>query len=213
MASRRGPDNSVRVAISGTSSSVNWANVFHCQLATSGSIAQADLDTWTTAFQLAFKTRFAPYNATSVLYASARTVLYAPGGGELSSLLNMTGTGSGGTVVQDQSASLVVSWLTSVYWRGGKPRSYLAGAPATMIGASGTQITTATQTALQLAAQNFRNDINALTAASITGTTFGFCSFQSGNVERPTSLFFPITGARVHLRLGTQRRRLGRWLP
>ncbi len=42
--------------------------------------------------------------------------------------------------------------------------------------------------------------------------TFGFVSFNSGNAPRGTPLFFAYTGAKVHPRPGTQRRRLGKWV-
>jgi hypothetical protein len=212
MASRRGPDNSVRVSISGTNQAQNWANIFHCQLATSGSIAQADLDTWTTSFANAYKARFGARQVANVAYVLAKTICYTPGGGELISAIAMSGNGtSGGTAVLDNALSKVVSWLTTVYWRGGKPRSYIAGCATSEL-ANGFELTAGEITALGTAGANFRTDVNAFTAGTITGTQFGFVSFNSGNAARPTPLFFPITGAKVHPRLGTQRRRLGKWL-
>lgn len=212
MASRRGPDNSVRISINGTINAVNWANVFYAQLTTSSSIIQADLDTWTSAFQAAYKTRLGAFECSNVLYASARAVLFAPGGGELLSVVSMTGAGTeAGTPIADNSMCKVISWLSSVYWRGGKPRTYLPQAATTDV-TNNNQLVSGVVTNVTTAAQNFRNDINALTAGTITGTQLGFVSFQSGNTPRPTPLFFPFTGARVHPRLGTQRRRLGKWL-
>jgi len=129
MASRRGPDNSARVAISGTSNSRNWANVFHVQFTTSSSISQADLDTWLTAFCNQYKTSFAGQLSPSAGFVNGKATLYTPGGGVLQSVSAMTGAGSGGTIVQDNSASAVISWLSTVYWRGGKPRTYLPAIP------------------------------------------------------------------------------------
>jgi hypothetical protein len=124
----------------------------------------------------------------------------------------MTGAGTGGTAIDDSSGSTVVSWLTSVYWRGGKPRTYVPAIVGTTVSADDHTITAGGITAATTAGNNFRTDVQALAPGTITGTTFGFVSFQSGNAERPTPLFFPISGARVHGRLGTQRRRLGKWL-
>jgi len=212
MATRRGPDNSVRVAIKGLYGSQNWANVFHCQLTTSSSIIQADLDTWTTSFQAQFKTSFAPRQSTGVSYVSATTTLYSPGGGVITSVIAMTGAGTNaGAIVNDNSASAVISWLSTVYWRGGKPRTYLqsviSGDLSNSFEFGATAITNYTT-----AATGFRTAINALTAGTITGTQLGFVSFSTGNVPRTPAVFFPITGARVHPRIGTQRRRLGKWL-
>jgi hypothetical protein len=213
MPTRRGPDNSVRIAISGNWNSKPWANVFHCQLTTSGSISQADLDTWTVAFANQYKTSFAPRMQTAVNYSLATATLYTPGGGVLSSQQTMTGNGSnGGTAVTDNAAAKCISWLSTVFWRGGKPRTYITG-PTTGDITAGTQISAAEITALTTAATGFRTAINALTATSITGTVLGFVSFFTGNTLRTPPVFYSFTGAKVHTRLATQRRRLGKWTP
>jgi len=212
VASRRGPDNSVRIAISGNfgAGTPNWANVFHAQLTTSSAITQTDLDSWTTSVQAAYKTRFAPREANFVAYVLAKTVLYTPGGGELISSIAMTGTGTGGASgIANLECCKVVSWLSTVYWRGGKPRTYIPIPQTTEI-ASSKALSGAEITALQTAGAGFRTDVNALAPGTITGTQLGFVSFSTGNAPRTPPVFFPITGATVHGRLGTQRRRLGK---
>lgn len=212
VAHRRGPDNSVRVAITGQFSGVNNVNVFWAQLNTSSSIAQADLNTWTTSFQAAYKTRFAPYITNNYVFTQAQATAFTPGNSVLQATIAMSGNGTNGTSpVLDLSATKVVSWLTTVYWRGGKPRTYIPTCQTTDV-ADGKTLLTATRTAMATAAGNFRTDINALTSGTITGTTLGFVSFFTGNTLRPSPLFFAFTGAAVHTRLGSQRRRLGRWI-
>jgi hypothetical protein len=213
MASRRGPDNSVRIAITGTMTGRTWANVFFSQLATSSTITQADLDTYVTAFQAAYKARFAAVQSGSVAYSNAKGTLFAPGGGVLHSLIAMTGTGSeAGTDPESTAMAKVVSWLSTVYWRGGKPRTYLIGPRIADIDATTeSTFTGAARTAVVTAANNFRTDVNALTAGTINGSVLGFVSFRSGNVERVTPLFFPVSGSLCHPRIGTQRRRYGKW--
>lgn len=211
MPSRRGPDNACRIVVAGTQSGLNWANIFSCQLTTSGSIAQADLDTWTTAFLNAWKTRFLPVVSTTALIASAKTTLWTPGNTELISTSTTTGTGTGGGGLVDLAASAVISWNTNVYWRGGKPRTYLPNIPTASISADGHTLASTPRSNIATAAANFRSDINALTATSITGTTLGFVSYFSGNQPRTPAVFYPITGVTVHPRVGTQRRRLGKW--
>jgi len=186
--------------------------VFYCQLATSSSIAQADLDFWLDAFADSYESNFLPDIGTGLTTTLAKAVLFTPGGGQLSSSEARTGTGSGGTVVANDATCSVISWLTAVYWRGGKPRTYLPAPGEGMITA-GNSLTAGQITALQADAAAFLTAINALTHGTITSTAFGFVSFRSGNAERSPSIFFPVTGARVHARLGTQRRRLGRWIP
>lgn len=211
MPSTRGPDNTVRVAISGTLNGQNYANVFHALLSTASTIAQADLDAWLTSFSAQYKTSFATLIANGVSFKDAKALLYAPGGGALASDYTMSGSSSGGTAVIDQAACTVMSWNSAVYWRGGKPRTYFPG----VVGGStadNKSITSGAAGTWGTAGAGFVTAINALTHSSITGTQFGFISYFSGNAPRSPAVFFPITGAKVHLRFGTQRRRLGKWV-
>ena len=211
MPSRRGPDNTVRIAITGQISGVPWANIFSALLTVSGTPSQADFDGWTTAFAAAYKARFAANLPNNCTFQQARAVMFTPGGGEIVSVEPITGGGTSGTNAANNCSAGVISWYASVYWRGGKPRTYLPGIPTT--GTTGGNVLTATyQTALQTAATNLRSDINALTSGAITGTQFGFVSFMSGNVARVPPVFYAINTAKVHLRLGTIRRRLGLYI-
>lgn len=212
MASRRGTDNSVRVAISGTLPSGTWANVFWAQLTTSGTPSQTDLDSWTTAFQSAYKTQLGQFSQTTVPYVQATAGLFLPASGFLASLITMTGAGTGlaGASVPN-SSSLILSWLTGVYWRGGKPRTYLPLPPASMIEFSH-DVPAATRTTLVTQGNAFRTAVNALTAGAITGTQLGLMSFSSGGAPRAVPVFYAFTGVKAHGRLGTQRRRLGKWI-
>jgi len=212
VASRRGPDNSVRVALVATLRGQNAALIHHFQLTTSSSISQADLDTWLTALVAAYKTRFQAQLPGDYTFSYGKAVLYTPGGGELVSTSTPTPwSGTVGTNSPVGSFCAVLSWQSGVYWRGGKPRSYLPVGAAAITGGLDT-LTSAVRTALVTAGNSYRTDANALTSGTITGTSFGFVSFRTGNAERGTPLFFTIVGTVVHPRVGTQRRRAGKWL-
>lgn len=211
MASRRGPDNSVRVSLVGTVRGQASANIHHFQLTTSGTITQADLDTWVTALAAAYKTRFQALLPTDYAFSYAKAVLYAPGGGELVSTITPTAwSGTVGSASAEGGMALVLSWQSGVYWRGGKPRSYMPIKSAALTAGTDT-FTAGDRTSWVTAGNGYKSDSNALTAGTITGTTFGFVSFRSGNAERGAPLFFSITGCIVHPRVGTQRRRNGKW--
>ena len=212
MASRRGPDNSARIAVTGTVKGQPFANIFRVQLTTSGAIAQADLDTYTLAFFNAYKTRFQALVPADTSVQSAKAICYTPGNTELISIQGVTYVGSGANSTGPGGAAPVVSWLSNVYWRGGKPRTYLPGLISTALTGATDQLTATMITNTKAGAVAFRGDVNALTATSITGSTFGFVSFRTGNAERGTPLFFAIVGATVHPRVGMQRRRDGRWI-
>jgi hypothetical protein len=210
---RRGPDNSVRVSISGLGGGNPFANTFFCQLTTSSTPSQADLDGWLTTFQAAYKTRFAPLMASGVTFALARAVLFVPGGSELISQIAMTGAGTGGAnTAADGALATVISWASNVYWRGGKPRSYLP-LPLAAAALNNYEFTTTHVTNATTAGTSFRTDVNAITSGAITATVFGFVSFFSGKAPRAIPVFYSFIGAKVHQRFGTQRRRLGPALP
>lgn len=212
MASRRGPDNTVRVAIGMVEQAVNMANVFWCQLGTTGTPPISDLDAWTTAFANAYKTNFGPHICSNVGFVQAQAHLFLPANGAETSLVAMTGSATGGAAsTTTQSTSSVISWLINDYYRGGKPRTYLPFTPSTMIQLS-SDLTAAEVTALQTAAAAFRTAVNALIQGTITTTQLGTVSFRRGNAE-VTPTFKPYIGVKVHPRLGTQRRRLGKWRP
>jgi hypothetical protein len=213
MATRRGPDNSVRFSIAGLINNVPWANVFWSQLTTSGTPTQTDLDTWLTAVQAAYKTQFAPNIQTSVTFTQAQALLFLPGALTLPSLIAMTGAGTGTPQSGDPSdVCWVISWQTGVYWRGGKPRTYIP-APPVSLRLDHRALTTVATGNLATTAGAFRTAVNAATAGAITGSSLGFVSFRSAKADRVPPVFFSYSGAKVHPRLGTQRRRLGRWQP
>jgi hypothetical protein len=201
----------VRVAIAGTNLTPAWANIFWFQLATSSTISQADLDAWLVLVANQYKTNFAPRQTSNIGYKQATATLFVPGGSVLQSSSVMTGAGTNaGGNLADSSGCAVISWLTGVYWRGGKPRSYFAGIPTTDV--SGSNILSGGAiTNWQTAGNNFRTACNAFTQGTITSTLLGFVSFNSGNAPRTTPIFFSFNAAKVHPRLGTQRRRLGKW--
>jgi hypothetical protein len=203
----------MRIAISGVNAGTKWANVFYVQCVTSSLPSQADVNGLVTSFQAAFKTRLAPHQASDVAYSLARGVFFSPGGGEIIAAIAMTGTGSGGASAGvPASTSSVISWAANVYWRGGKPRTYLAGLRSSSI-LNQWELTSTEVGNLTTDATSLRTDVNALTSGAITGTTLGFVSFRSGNAERPAPIFYATLAPKVHQRLCSQRRRLGKELP
>ena len=212
MATRRGPDNTVRWTVGGTIGSVAWRNVFWCLLVPNPSVSQADLTSWLGTASAAHKTNFQGLMSADVTYVSATATLFVPGGGSLQAVATMTGAGTGGAALPDLEACHVGSWSSSVYWRGGKPRTYLPGVATANINADHRTLTAGIIASLTTNFGALHTTLNGITKPTITGTTHGFVSFRSGNAERVPPLFFPITGAVVHPRLGSQRRHLGKWI-
>jgi hypothetical protein len=202
----------VRVAITGLTNGQNWAIILHAQLTTGSAIVQADLDTWLGVTLNAFKTQFQGLQANTTTAVAGKAVLYAPGGGELISNVSNAWTGTGAQSSVIGSACRVLSWSSGVYWRGGKPRTYLPGVMSSDLNAGTDTIAAAVKTSTTTAAAAFRVSINTNTVGTITGSSFGFISYRSGNANRVPPVFYAITGVVVHSRIGSQRRRDGKWL-
>lgn len=186
--------------------------MFWCNLSGGAAAPQADLDAWLTSFYNAYVANLGAQEGNSVNIVQAQATLFQTGGAVLESTHAGAGTGTNGAPeVNDNSACYVVSWKTNVYWRGGKPRTYLPGVLNGVV-TNGTTLSGATVTAVTTKATAFRTAINALSQGAITATQLGFVSFffQKGTLRNPP-VFFAFTGAGCHPRIGTQRRRLGRW--
>jgi hypothetical protein len=202
----------MRIAINGILNTKPMTNVFALECATSSTPAQADVDSIVTSVQAAYKTRFAPLQSSLVTYSLAQGIFFVPGGGEIISSIPMSGGGSAGATNElTNQTAIVLSWLSGVYWRGGKPRTYIGGMLAGQL-LNSYELSAAVVTAAQGDGASFITDLNALTHGAITSCTFGFVSFSTGNAPRPSPVFYSITGCKVHERVGTQRRRLGKWI-
>jgi hypothetical protein len=198
----------------GQLSNQNVVNVFWCRITPSGSVTQADLDTWTAAFGAAFKTNFTSTINGLYTFGTANAVYFVDGTptNVLSSTATLTGTGTSSSSEQ-AGLAMCVSWLSSVYWRGGKPRTYIPASAANVSSAIRSQWASTFITTMTTQSNAFITAVNALTAGStITATAFGFVSFFTGRVARTPPVFFAITGRKVHPRLAHQRRRDGKWL-
>jgi hypothetical protein len=212
MAQRRGPDGTVRIAIGGLNKDEPFTNVVWCNLVGGTTAPQADLDQYLSVFASAWVDNLAPGASSEVIFNIAQATLFQPNESALHAAVAFSSPGAQtGPQIKNLSTCAVMSWLSTVYWRGGKPRTYLPG----VMQASTLDDKTLTPTAAaayQTAGAALHTALNALTAGSITQSRHGFVSFQSGGVDRNPSKFFEITGCKVHPRLGTQRGRLGPWL-
>jgi hypothetical protein len=213
VATRRGPDNTVRFSIGGKVSNVNWANVMWAQLTMSGTPSVADLEGWLTAFVAAYDAQFSAYITSNATYTQAQAQLFLPSNGLVTALIAVSDAGSGSVTNADNLAGCaVVSWSINAYWRGGKPRTYLPAILGSLM-VSNDRLTTTAITNLTGDAGDFLTAMNALSSGAITDTTLGTVSFRSANADRVPPVFFAYTGAKVHPKIGTQRRRLGKWIP
>jgi len=123
--------------------------------------------------------------------------------------VNQAGTGTGGSATGN--ACVLVTYPSSIRYRGGHPRTYLPP-PLTGILADDAHITTAGATAW---ATGWGDVLTTLYGSTSGGTTLaGQCavSYRTGGAPRTDPLVMPIASgsASVKTQLASQRRRIGR---
>lgn len=213
VASRIGPPGSARIAISGTINGKPWANVFWINTAGGATAPQGDFDTVVSTIGEKYKTEFEVQQSNIITYVQAAGTMFQSANTAIHSVHAMSGSGVVATApVDDNAAAAVLSWHTNAYWRGGKPRTYIPGLVDASV-SGGSTLNGAFITGLQGAAGFFLTDVNGSAHGAITSVSLGLMSFFTGKNPRPAPVFFPFTGVSVHSRMGTQRRRLGRWTP
>jgi len=113
------------------------------------------------------------------------------------------------------SIAMILSWRLSARYRGGHPRTYLAGVDTSQFQDNATFKTTSVS-AVQTAANTFLSAIDALVSTPFTSVTLGVLrQFANGGSEATPKVFLnppvfkPFTSVIVKPGIATQRRRLG----
>lgn len=206
------PHNICRIAVTGDVGGQPWANIFYLETDEPGISTQAGALDMANAFRSAldaanlyeqFHSSLHVTQISAVVQTTPDTAVQA----QIASTL--VGTGSG--TVLPANTAVVLSWLSSAFWRGGKPRTYIPGVQSGFADTNHSLLD-ASRTTFATQAEALRNNVNGITTPAVDKTTMGFVSYASGKVWRSTPLFLPFSGVVVHDRLGTQRRRLGPWL-
>lgn len=202
--------STVKVQVNGIAGVSRWANVFHLKYS-GGTPTVANLQTLAVDVGAAFIARFGTHlSANLALKSYIATDLASNTGARAEGALSGSGATSG--TMLPGNAAVVVSWSISLRYRGGHPRTYLAGIPSGQLVDSETLGSSAV-TAYANDANSFIADLNALT---VGGLTWEFVAVQYWlhGAHPPTPLATgttrPISAGVVHPRLDTQRRRLGK---
>lgn len=203
------PVGSARVAITGTIFGHRCINVFYLNL-TGASIVTSDLNTLASAIATEWNTQIVG-NQTADYTLTQVEVRYIPSAGnELIGVATVSHAGGlAVTTIQDASACIVIDWKITARYRGGHPRSYIAGVAASSV-TSGSALTGGQPTNLATAAGTVLTYLNGYTAGNITGSTMGTVHFQSANAWLSPPVFRPYTAAALgkQQKLGSQRRRI-----
>lgn len=117
--------------------------------------------------------------------------------------------GTGSAAVDDASACHVIDWVTSEYYRGGHPRSYVPGVMQASV-THGSDVDATTQADIAGSWNDFRNAMNAFSTTNLTALVMGTVRFASGGAWLAPPYFVPFTSCKYGNRgkLGSQRRRI-----
>lgn len=169
---------------------------------------QADLDTLCQGVNNAWDAHIMPLLQSAATHLNTTSTSLG-GDGLLDQVLSTQAGGNASPVLTPQVA-ICISWVAPVTWRGGRPRTYLPAVPSgyqSQIGRP--DITPASATTIATGAVAFMTAIQAI--AGVTAVSnLGVPSYYYRGAFRPTPLFLIFTGALVHERLDSQRRRLGK---
>lgn len=206
------PHNIARLAVTGDVGGRPWANVFYVETDEPGISTSAGALDMANAFKGAITNSSLYQQFHSSLHVTqCQCVIQLTPDTAVQGITAMNLVGAAGGSVQPASAAVVVSWLSGAFWRGGKPRTYIPGVSSTFLDTNHSLID-GIKNGLITIAETLRTNVNGITTPAVDKSTMGFVSYASGKVWRATPLFLPYTGAIVHDRLGSQRRRLGPWL-
>lgn len=196
-----------KIVIKQTLAGVNVYNVLHAQGPNLAGYSGADMAALATAVRSAWVTNVIPLQASSLTLTDVVAT-------DLSNDLGGEGTASGstnGTAVGTALSSNVAitwSWKIANRYRGGHPRTYIAGCPQSAQTTPNTILASAV-TSHAAAAAAIRTAINGV---AIGGSTWllACLSYYKDKALRPEPVPRVITGVSVDSRLDSQRRRLGR---
>src|SRR5215472_12281829 len=178
-----------------------YAAVFHAFLPANSISSDAQLATWGSAWHTALTSSGLLAKSSNTLHVTTlEHVLFIQADQVFRAVGAVSEVGGAALPSIDASACYVISWNTSAYWRGGKPRTYMGGLTSASIDTNHSLLDSEKST-MQANANAFKNAVNAITTPQVSDTVFCFTSFQSGGEWRNPPLNYEITGAIVHDRI------------
>jgi len=203
------PVRALRVAIEGLLDGTAWTNIQWFHLNGSGTIANSDLEQLVGDIGQAFGDAFEDSLSVVWLPTRAHGVLEADGDTSVEAFAALTHEGGVTGISLPANCAACISWHVSAHYRGGHPRTYLAGVPATKL-INAWRLDPAWTGALAIAAAGYHNAVESLTVPGVTSVEHGVYSYVLDGAWRTTPLFRRFTAAvNVDQRLDSQRRRLG----
>lgn len=204
------PSDTVRFAVVQTlGDDLEVTNVYHIGFSTTGPYVGADLQAAAQEVATVWAAHFSPVlGGDQFLTHVVAKDLSVVDGSEATFVEPSPVQGGTGGGDMSANVSLVVSWKESLSYKGGHPRSYLAGIPRSGI-ADPQHVSGAYATSVQSAANAFIAGIAAGTFPVAMGSgQLAVVHYRINKVVQTPPLVKPILSATVNTRLDSQRRRL-----
>jgi hypothetical protein len=209
------PAGVVRVAVEGHSGTAPWVNTFW--LATTGASPPTgtQVSGLASSFMGLFNTMWSA--DTSSTAGTSQTICeWNDGAGNVvDGAASTPVAGTSGSGYLPASVAMVISWRLAQRYRGGHPRTYIAGCSIGML-ATQTTFSTSVVSDMQTHVNTFLAAVNGLAPSGFSSVTLGVLrQFANGGSETkpPTFLnppqFKPFVSGIVKPGVATQRRRLG----
>jgi hypothetical protein len=197
----------VKIIVKQSLAGVPVYNVLHAWKGTSAGWTQTDLNSFSTTVRGAWVTNVLPLQSSTLTLTDVQVVdLTSNSGGEATASGSSPGTG--GSSVNPANVCVCWSWKQSLRYRGGHPRTYVAGIPTTANSNANT-ITSTAKNAHATAAAAIRTAVNGF-SDGIQNAQLCYVSYYHDKALRETPYIGVITGVGVDDRFDSQRRRLGR---
>jgi len=198
----------------GSLSGFPWANTFWMRNGNAQTPSQTDFTGVTNAFGELFKSRLLPVLSSETTIVECVGLYYDGTGAIMEGATSHTGAGANAGGTFPLNVSLCIGWRVQAHYKGGHPRTYLAGIPLS----AKQNARTFTSTYVSQVAGNaasFHDDVNAMNTGLWSSGKLGIVSFVNRKEWRTPPIFrdFIPSSAHCDVRIDSQRRRLGRDLP
>lgn len=194
----------------GTAGPTRWANVFHVTYLTDfldGTEVQALADAFYSAYTTAIKPVMT--NAAAMTQCTAQDISTNTGPVK-DHIATTVGTNVAG--IGPAQVAACITWKVATHYKGGHPRTYLAGVPLGM-SSDGQSWGSTYQGLLNTAAGNLLSSVNAINVGAAGLVTLSAVHRTRAGVTLNPPTTEPIVAVEVDHRVDTQRRRLGKDVP
>jgi hypothetical protein len=196
-----------KVIVKQTYGTINVYNILHADGGSGTGWTSTELNALAAAVRSAWVSNVLPLQ-TSTLFLNDVTAIDLASETGPSGIAAGSNAGSKVTAAQPLNCAVCWSWSIARRYRGGHPRTYIAGLVSDQV-SNATTITTAAQTAHAAAAAAIRTAVNAVTTSAGTAK-LATVHYYRNKAILETPLVSQISGVSVDTRIDSQRRRLGR---